>query len=510
MPVALLFIILIGLLLRIYNLAKLGFWFDEAVCLHHAIHFFKDIVTIYVKKNVSDGVSFIILLKSWMVFFHSDYFIKLLPVICGVISIIVIYYVGELIFSRKAGLMSALLLSISPLYVYYSQELTYYSLSVSLALASTYYMLRLLNKWSRKWSIFYLITTLGIIYNHPISVLFLFVQNLFFYSCYYKDKSLRKKWLRLQLIIFSFTLPWLGVISFQFLQFTKLSIFFWVPKPNIGSFLQTFMIFSLGYHASWARQLIALFIFLIFSGWAIFYWRKNKEIIYLIFWLIMPPVIMWLISQFHPFYLHRIFIFSLPAFYLLIAAGITTFKKYLALGLLAPCLILISFSLFNYYKNELPPDYKKRYIGVWSKKDYKRAALYISNNFQEGDVILHICRSTFMPFIYYHKQQFPEYGVELNGICNKDWIIMFGNLPINNYSKTPQPAMVSIRNKGELGKYKRVWLVQSFWEWEGLAYLPEYDELGNSMVGWFNEKFSKLDMQMFNGANIYLYSFSDK
>jgi mannosyltransferase len=504
MPIYLLIIIIFGLLTRIYNLGRFGFWYDESICLFIANHF-QDVFSAASKIVGSDGTTFIILLKGWMFLFHNDYFLRLFSVLCGVFSIIIIYYLGKFIFSRRIGILSALLLSISPLHVFYSQELTYYSLSVLLALASTYYFLKLLKSPSNSNSILYVILTLGFVYNHPINPILIFVQNLFFYIFYYKEESLKKRWLIIQLIIICFSLPWIITVASQFLRFSQLNLFFWIPKPTPGRFLQTFMIFSLGYHASWALQFTALIILLISLAYGVFYWRKKNDIFYLIFWLIIPPGIIWLISQRQSFYLYRVFLFSLPAFCLLVASGIAKLHKYLRVGLLAIYFILTIFSLSSYYGNKLPLDYENRYSGVWPKKDYKKAALYLSRNFQDGDVIFHICRSSFMPFNYYHKGELPEYGIRLNDICREDWIKVWVN------DKLPKGPIMNnvisiVKNKDDLRNYKRIWLIYSYWNCDGLTYLPHDDDVGKMITGWFSANFSMKDFQMFEGLNIYLFS----
>jgi uncharacterized membrane protein len=125
-PIYLLIIILIGLILRIYNLGKFGFWYDEAISfltsdqLEFPIPYYCQIPPL--------GNTFLILLKGWMGFASNDSFLRFFSVIWGILSITMIYQLGEFIFSKRIGILSALLLSVSPLHIYYSQELTCYSL----------------------------------------------------------------------------------------------------------------------------------------------------------------------------------------------------------------------------------------------------------------------------------------------------------------------------------------------------------------------------------------------
>jgi len=503
-PIYLLIITVVGLVLRVYNLGKFGFWFDEAINVSLAGRFRN---VFFLGNKEYHGIFFVALVKGWMAIGSGDSFLRFFSVIWGVLSIIVIYYLGKLIFSKRVGILSALFLSISPLHIYYSQELTCYSLSVFLALSSSYYFLKILRNPSRTPTVLYVLSTVCFIYTHPMNLMFVLTQNIFFCMFYYKDKNLRKKWIYLELIIFLFALPWLIIVIIGFLRYSQSDAFQWIKKPNLSMFLQTFMVFSLGYYASWKLQLISLFLFLPLSLKAVLDGYKKYDFFYLIFWLFIPISVIWLISQRHTFYIHRIFLFSLPAFYLLMAAGTVKIKRYLGVGIISFYFILVAYSLKNYYENKLPFDYKKRYIGMCSKKDYKKAAVYVAENFREGDAILHISCSSFAPFIYYHRSKFPEFGIKLNDICEINWLQMLEN-KYKNYSASQ--GILEIKNKNDLYNFKRVWLIYSFWDFQGTNYSLGYDWFGKRIIDFFDKNFPREEEHMFEGVDICLFSIDRK
>jgi mannosyltransferase len=519
-PVYLLMAIIIGLALRLYHLGKFGLWFDEA----GPAYIIKYLKTCYVLNifhvDATDiwKRSFLILLKLWMRISYDDYSLRLFSVLWAILSIIMIYRVGKYIFSKEAGILSALLLSVSPFHIYYSQELTCYSLSVFLVLCSSYYFLRFLKSQRLLSACLYAIATLGLVYTHHINLVFILTQNIFFYAFYSKDALLRRKWLRLQLILFLLLIPWLVTVVSKFLLFTGSNTYYWIPKPDLRALLQTYMVFSLGYHTYWPLQLIALGIFLYFSINTLYYWHKKIEAYYLIFWMAIPVGSVWIISQFSPFYLHRTFLSVLPAFYLLSAPGIVKTKRYLASGLIVIYAILAAVSLNNYYENRFN-DYaywggKLRYPGVVPKKDFKQAAMYVAENFQQGDIIFHICRSSLVPFIYYHRSQdYPEYGIRLKENYKEDWLRSW-SVPNAQYYLHPEHItgkpkyitrlLLNIENKEDLNKYKRVWLVHSSWYFEG-EYKRGNDIIDQNIINWFDEHFSRRGIKMFKGIGIYLY-----
>lgn len=508
-----LFLILcLGTFLRIYKLENASLWFDETVSASASRRLNSENIIVkcftLARGRVPRYIFFITMLKGWMSISPNEIFLKLFSVICGVLSIIMIYRLGELVFSKRAGILSALLLTISPFHIYYSQELTCYSLSMLLALISSYCFLMFLRNPIRKLSIFYILSTLGFIHTHPVNMIFFLIQNIFFYAFYNKDKRLVKKWMFIDIVIFTISLYWLGTIIFHFLIIPKLNILFWITRPDLGMLLQTFMVFSLGYHAAWNLQLYALIIFIICLSIAIFYWRKKKEIFYLIFWLIIPICLIWLISQFYPFYLHRTFFFALPAFYLLIAAGLAQIKNYLKIIIISSCLVLIFSALGNYYRNELPADYEKRYRGVWPRRDYKKAAMCVAKNFREGDIILHIYRASYLPFRYYHQDKFIEYGVRLNNIPREELTIsqeewkMLGKEINKEYPYAPTSDItfdyLEIKEKNDFNEYKRIWLVYSPW-W------GTYEMVGKITLDWFIRNFPIRRKYSFEGVKIFLF-----
>ena len=119
---SLIFILIIGLFLRIYGLDKYDFWYDEAVTLLAAKELTLRSVLTFSQLPLNPSL-FYFLVKFWMLLGKSEFILRLLPLTFGFLSIITIYFVGKALFNRKAGLIGAFLLAISPFHIYYSQEL---------------------------------------------------------------------------------------------------------------------------------------------------------------------------------------------------------------------------------------------------------------------------------------------------------------------------------------------------------------------------------------------------
>jgi uncharacterized membrane protein len=65
-----------------------------------------------------------------------------MSVIFAVLAILMIYKVGNLIYDKDVGLLSALILAFSVYHIHYSQEARMYSQAVLFTLVSMFYMIK--------------------------------------------------------------------------------------------------------------------------------------------------------------------------------------------------------------------------------------------------------------------------------------------------------------------------------------------------------------------------------
>ena len=84
------------------------------------------------------------------IFGQSEFSIRFPALIFGVLSIFMIYKLGKVLFNLEIGLLSALILAISPFHIHYSQEARPYSLLMVLSLISTYYFVKFIKSHHEK------------------------------------------------------------------------------------------------------------------------------------------------------------------------------------------------------------------------------------------------------------------------------------------------------------------------------------------------------------------------
>ena len=93
-----------------------------------------------------------------------------------------IYKVGRILFDKKVGIVSALLLALSVFHVRHSQEARMYSLLAFLTLLSFYFFAKILKKRGGKTVLLYIISSLFLMYTHVYSLFIIMAQNIIIFT----------------------------------------------------------------------------------------------------------------------------------------------------------------------------------------------------------------------------------------------------------------------------------------------------------------------------------------
>ncbi len=115
-----------GLLLRFYNLGGNSLWLDEASTLMFARQSLAGIWESTAGGEFNPPLFY--WLEHAMLFFgESEFVLRLLPALLGVLTIPVVYFIGKEFRDQNVGLIAAALLAFSPFHIYYSQEARAYA-----------------------------------------------------------------------------------------------------------------------------------------------------------------------------------------------------------------------------------------------------------------------------------------------------------------------------------------------------------------------------------------------
>lgn len=505
--ITLLFLIfLLGLCLRLYQLGKYSLWFDEAASLLGTDYINTMVKNAGIFNSVEDRYPcflFKLFFHYWQYLGKGEFILRIPAVISGALTILAVYLLGSYLLGNKTGLLGALILAVSPFHIYYSREVRMYSMVGLTTVLSAFFLIKALKCNQIRFWFGYVAFNLISIYMHYTSIFILLAQAIFFLAYSIRYRSIFKRWVLANIILFLFLIPWLiNMISLLNLATANLDKYYWVPKwinhVSFKNILFTLKNFSSGFNTTGVIYipLTAIFSFFLISGSL----RKEKreETLLLLLCFLIPMLSMYLISKVKPFYTDRYILPSALFYYLLVASGLSRMSNKYSIPIACFVVALSGFGIRNYYA-DIFPDYKSC-LGVVSKKDYKGASRYIMDNFQDGDVIFHTGSdpSSILPLEYYFSAEGSERVKEL---ISKSFLLKYDK-------KTEKVAPFIFKEQGvkfidsdiSVENQKRIWLVYS-------AFIFDAKSMhGQLQICNYIEKFYvKKDTREFKEIIIYLY-----
>ncbi len=531
-------IFFVGLTLRLYNLGSRSLWFDEADVVLDSV---KVSDSLKILKLYNPVIFYKIFIFYWR---HADAYIhewllRVPSVIFAMAAIFLLYKLTRLLFNNtRIATISAFLLSISPLHIYYSQELSAYSLLLFIILAAIYSLTKLARSNNISWVFIYIISNIISIYTHPIMWWAFLMQNIIVIIQINNFRPALKRLILGNLVIILLCIPSLyAIFSGSGFLFQKSNFHFkrvsgWVPQPTLKSILITFKNLSFGYNAPRFIYSGSTILYLtLFTEGAIKISKKQNGAIVLVL-IFLPVAAMFIIAKVTAFSydVDRYFLPFLPFFCITAAYGIYELKKMsMQITVTALVIIISAISLNNYYRDILPGDIFER-AGIVPKQDSRGAAAYISESLEEGDALFHTCRNTALPFEYYFDFYFKKTAAIFQDypqrLDNKQDILFYfprdirtreliakEGVEFGNYNNAVGLYRYMLRSENLRSAYvdlnrdkitnKRVWLVYSSWN-------PGWDELESQALEWMDENYTRGAERKFTGITVYLYNKKDK
>ncbi|WP_293082221.1 MULTISPECIES: glycosyltransferase family 39 protein [unclassified Moorena] len=224
MPIGLILLVATGLYL--YQLGTESLWYDELFSINKT----QSGISLP-PKNLTRPFYFMIL-YIWMQFSTSTVWLRGLSVIFGLGSVFLIYLLGRRLAGKPVGLIAALLLTLSPLFINHAQEVRMYTLIPFLSLGGTLALAHALENprfaainWWAVGRFLALVTT-------PVSVT-LFLPDLVLIGWQFRNQKRRLFAFGIRLLLIgSCWLPLVSAVNDSSTKFLK----GWVtqyPKPNM-------------------------------------------------------------------------------------------------------------------------------------------------------------------------------------------------------------------------------------------------------------------------------------
>lgn len=364
----LLSITILGFLLRLYHLGYKSLVRDELGAVVRT-----DYTLVQTVRHLFGSEFpplYYILMNTWMKFFgNSEFSLRFPSLIFSVLSIIFIFKLSKELFNKKAGLISALLLSVSPYSILFAQTAKMYSMLWCLSILSFFFFRRFIKNNEIRSLLSYVIFTTMSIYTMYVGFIFIIMQNILFFT-FPKNMKKCKRWVLGQAAIILLYLPWIDKIFYNRPDIRSL-VRGASRIDNYPLFIRRIFLETTGIQGGKTRLMYLeffLYCFLIVS--AIVYFRnigQKKHIFdftrndYLLFvWIITPLIIYSIIDIFY----FRIFLVRYAGFIhipliILFSKGLNRYKaKFKSALLLFLLFMIFSSHLYPYYNRPANIDWK--------------------------------------------------------------------------------------------------------------------------------------------------------
>jgi uncharacterized membrane protein len=233
-------------------------------------------------------------------------------------------------------------MALSSYHIFYSQEARAYELLTFLAILSFYFLLKLIDKDSRKNLAAYFISTLLLLYTHAFSLLLIPVQ-----FAYYLRRVKNKK----KRFTFFKALAGIGVLFFPwiFLTYSSLVNFysdFWVGRIDSLNLIYSAYTWTNGSYLWFGGFIASTIVLLLFILQSIRSYRDSKHMM-LLAWLFFPVIVSVGYSLLvKPVVIPRYLIFCSVPFFIIASKGLDRVKSRREVFLAGLIFILMLGSVF--------------------------------------------------------------------------------------------------------------------------------------------------------------------
>ncbi len=385
--------------LRIARLEFQPLWWDEGWTVYFAT---SDILSMMARTAIDIHPPFYyLLLHLWVLLLGpSPFAIRFFSLLVGVLSVTVIFLVARRLFNPSIGLLAALVWAVAPFPIYYSQEARMYALVTFLGLLSTLFALQIWKglkegQLSIGLWVAYILTTTAAAYTQYYAAFIPLAQTLFFLILARRYRFLIFKWLVAQAIWLLLYAPWILFAGSKLIDYVATKL---VKEADLPLGFATYMgshlaAFGIGHlpeptYLAWLGIIPLLFAALgvgsaLLPASRVSLEQEGEEgIVFLLLYLFVPLLSGFLINLRFPFRaigIERLLLLATPAFYILVALGLSSLKgKRTLLYLTGLILIAVcGLSLFYFYT-----------IPRYAEDDYRPLIARMEALAQPKDVIL--------------------------------------------------------------------------------------------------------------------------
>jgi 4-amino-4-deoxy-L-arabinose transferase-like glycosyltransferase/SHS2 domain-containing protein len=418
-------IIIFAALLRIYHIDFQSIWIDE---IHTMIESnpkleYQQFYDIMIFREQMPHLYFLITRLATFIFGNSVIVVRMISAIIGLLSIYSIYLLGNVLFSKKTGIISASLLSVNYFHIWYSQEARPYILLCLFTILSFYRLIIFLRNYNLKNTIYYAIFASLMINTHFFG-LFVLVSQMLIIGLLLLEKPQGEKNAFLKKSIISgilILICWLPSVKI-FIVVAKIKSF-WIQPPSSEVYTQLFKDLFGG-----AESILFLVLILsIYYFINIFQTKHSGKIIdnknvfgffIITIWVFITLYIPFLRSHLDiPMIISRYFISVLPAIIIILSVAISKIHQSYLQKFIWILFIVLSLTdllaVKKYYSTPSKTQYEKIVQQIIKKNTNKEVivstwAWHLNYFFNNADIQIPTREQTLQNFVENLKNQTIE------------------------------------------------------------------------------------------------------
>ena len=407
-------IILLALVMRLYRLDNQSLWYDEGFSVYLA-GMDIDEITARTAADIQPPLYYY-LLHGWIQLFgNTEWALRALSALFGVLTVPLIYAVAQLLFrSRVAGLLAALLVAVSPLHVWYAQEVRMYALLTFLCLLSSYFLLLAISV-KREWAIpilwaAYTAASVAALYTHYFAFFVLAFQ-----AVYVLAVLAAQRFRPLHLLLGSLAsavatvllyLPWLPNLFTRYGTDTS----YWPGQLKLHEIFVDITVFFAGGESvtestgivlalGWGLVFVVCLLVLVSEASRAAPPAAGNEtaflpvsyfpLLFLLLYLLLPPALVLAASYNSPKFNARYVMVSHPAFLLILAGGLAAlwqrrvgYVGNVLRGALSALALILILSVSAYANHNAYSD------PAFARADFRSAAGYVRQHIAPDETII--------------------------------------------------------------------------------------------------------------------------
>lgn len=411
----LLLIFLFCLSLRLILITQKNLWFDEVFSWHLSTGSFLDI-TWGTSADIHPPLYYY-LLKLWIMLFGDSVFaLRLLSAMLSSVTVFFIYPIARKVLGKKESFIVLILYSLSPLNLYYSQEVRMAALNLLLNVSALYFFFKTL-EFKGRFTLFlknpnvwaYAVLTTFALYTHYFSFTFLAGEVLYLLINFRKLTRRFHHFLFIYILIFAGYLFWLPILVKHITTGQP-----WRTPQSIVSLFEQLFYFSkdisLGLYHFYGDydfiqllNVILILLFVItFSGVIYFIYKERNEkkssrtfpnyTTIILFVTFIPVIFACLIFTREKIEFFRYLSFIIPFVLISGMLGIKTFNKYFTASIISIFMLVNIYGDFLYYKSN------------FKNNDYRLVIKTLESN-SSGDEEIFVYPHYYGWIINYYKKQ---------------------------------------------------------------------------------------------------------